>query len=265
MPENSQQSTGMTAAQRMFGAQAPVYAESKVHIRDDSLDAVQRLAAEAAPCRWTVDLGTGAGFTAFAMAEVSSRVVASDITRPMLQQARRLGRERGLTNLGTSQNAAESLPFADDSLDLVTCRVAGHHFRDFEAALDEMRRVLKTGNSLVMVDSISPEDDAVSDWMNDVELRRDFSHVENRKISAITRLLADRGMMLMGSELARIYLLFDAWVERTNLPTDEAAALRRDFLEAGPDVKKAFQIQSPEADGDFLFSWPCWIFRAVKT
>ena len=100
MPNSPQQCGGGTAIQRMFGAQAPVYAESKVHIRDDSLDAVQRLTEGAAPYRWAVDVETGAGFTAFAMAQVSDRAVASDLTRPMLQQARRLGRERGLANLG---------------------------------------------------------------------------------------------------------------------------------------------------------------------
>ena len=265
MPNGPQQSGGVTAAQRMFGAQAPVYAESKVHIRDDSLDAVQRLTEGAAPYRWAVDVGTGAGFTAFAMAQVSDRAVASDLTRPMLQQARRLGRERGLANLAIIQNAAESLPFADGSLDLVTCRVAGHHFRAYKSALDEARRVLKTGGSLVMADSVSPEDAAIARWMNDVELRRDFSHVKNRTISAIGGMLADRGMTTTGSETARIYLWFNAWVERTNVPASEVAVLRRDFLEAAADVKDAFQIHSPQDDGDLLFSWPCWIFRAVKT
>ena len=89
MADNQQETTSGTAAQRMFGAQAGVYAVSSVHVRDDSLDSVQRLAAEAAPYRWAVDLGTGAGFTAFAMAQVSEHIVASDITRPMLQEAER--------------------------------------------------------------------------------------------------------------------------------------------------------------------------------
>lgn len=172
MTQNHEQSGG-TLAQQMFGPQAGVYAESKVHIRDDSLDSVQRLTAPGflegtTPYRWAVDIGTGAGFTAFAMAEVSERVVASDITQPMLRQARRISGERGLGNLSLAQNAAESLPFADGSLDLITCRVAAHHFRDFDAALNEARRTLRSGGSLVIADSIAPEDDAVADWMNDI-------------------------------------------------------------------------------------------------
>ena len=88
-------------AQRMFGPQAGVYATSQVHVRDDSLDVLQRLAARSdnEAYGWAADLGTGAGFTAFAMAQFSNRVVATDPTRPMLEQTRRLGRERRLENL----------------------------------------------------------------------------------------------------------------------------------------------------------------------
>ena len=271
----SQEESGGTLAQQMFGPQAGVYAQSKVHISDDSLESVQKLTDPtlrkaqgngegAAPYRWTVDIGTGAGFTAFAMAEVSERVIASDITQPMLRQTKRIGGERGLGNLLLAQNAAESLPFADGSLDLITCRKAGHHFRDFEAFLDESARTLRPGGSLVMADTVAPEDSALAGWQNDVELRRDFSHVEDRKISVIRRMLVDRGLEVDGSEDERVYLWFNDWVMRTRVQEEEAQALRRDFQEGSPEVKEAFQIGEPQEDGDFLFSFPVWVFRAVK-
>ena len=153
------------AAQQVFGPQAAVYATSKVHIRDDSLESVERMVDAANGSNrygWTVDLGTGAGFTAFAVAGVSDRVIATDVTEPMLRQAKRLGAERGIANLGLSQNAAEALPFAEKSIDLVTSRVSAHHFRDFEKTLDEAQRVLKPGGSLLMADSVAPEDDAIT-------------------------------------------------------------------------------------------------------
>ena len=295
MTQNNEQSGG-TLAQQMFGPQAGVYAQSKVHISDDSLESVQKLTAPAlrqaqgdrvgsqgdraeaqdngaqaqgdgesgATYRWAVDIGTGAGFTAFAMAEVAERVVASDITQPMLRQAKRISGERGLGNVLLAQNAAESLPFADGSLDLITCRKAAHHFRDFEAALDEAQRALRPGGSLVMADTVAPEDDGLAKWQNDVELRRDYSHVEDRKISVIRRMLADRGFEVVGSEDERVYLWFNDWVMRTKVAEEEVAALRREFQEASPELKEAFQVGDPEDDGDFLFSFPVWVFRAVK-
>lgn len=264
MVQNDGNTPGSGNAQRMFGPQAGVYATSQVHVRDDSLDVLQKLAARAddKAYGWAADLGTGAGFTAFAMAQLSDRVVATDPTRPMLEQTRRLGRERGLENLGLSRNVAESLPFAGDSLDLVTSRVAGHHFSDLNRAFDEVRRVLKMGGVFVMADSVCPEDDEVDRWMNDIELRRDFSHVRNRKISEINVMLADRGLKVERQEGARIFLRFNEWVARTVVPEPEATALRNDFLQAPAGAREAFQIQP--SNGDIDFSWPCLVFRAVK-
>ncbi|HEU0022471.1 MAG TPA: class I SAM-dependent methyltransferase [Dehalococcoidia bacterium] len=251
-----------TLAQQMFGSRAPVYAASPVHVSDDSLEAMVRLAAPG-PYAWTVDLGCGAGFTAFAMTQCSQRVVASDLTRPMLGETRRIGQERQLSNLMLSHNAAEHLPFASGSLDLVTCRVAGHHFADFELALDEIHRVLKIGGSLLMADTVAPEDDAVAAWLNDVELRRDFSHVKDRKVSVIEDLLSARDLEIVAREDRRVNLQFNNWVARTATPEPEVTNLRRDFLAGSSAVKQAFEIE-PAAGGDINFSWPCWIFRAVK-
>ena len=268
MTENREQSGG-TLAQQMFGPQAGAYAASKVHISDDSLESVQKLTGPefrqgTTPYRWAVDLGTGAGFTAFAMAEVSGRVVASDITQPMLRQARRISGERGLPNVRLAQNAAESLPFGNGSLDLITSRKAAHHFRDFEASLDEMQRTLRTGGSLVMADTVAPEDSAVAEWQNAIELRRDYSHVEDRKVSVIGQMLADRGLEVIGSEDERVYLWFNDWVMRTKVPAEEVVALRREFQEAAPDIRESFQVGALEEDDDFLFSFPVWVFRAIK-
>ena len=268
MSQSSEQSGG-TLAQQMFGPQAAVYAQSKVHISDDSLESVQRLTEPgtgqgAAPYRWAVDIGTGAGFTAFAMAGVSERVVASDITRPMLRQTQRIGSERGLGNLLLAQNAAEALPFAAGSLDLITCRKAGHHFHDFPGFLDEAQRTLRSGGSLVMADTVAPEDPALAGWQNDVELRRDYSHVEDRCISVIRTMLALRGLQVVGSEDERVYLWFNDWVMRTKVADEAVTALRQEFQGASKELKEAFQIGEPEPDGDFLFSFPVWVFRAVK-
>ena len=264
MVQNDGVTQGSGSAQRMFGPQAGVYAASQVHVRDDSLEVLQRLAAQpdSKPYGWAADQGTGAGFTAFAMTQCSDRVVATDPTSPMLEQARHLGNERGLENLRLSRNVAESLPFASASLNLVTIRKAGHHFSDLNLAFDEVRRVLKTGGVFVMADSVCPEDDDVDHWMNDIELRRDFSHVRNRKISEINGMLAVRGLEVQAQEGARIFLKFNEWVARTVAPEPEATNLRNDFLDAPAGAREAFQIE-PSGD-DIDFSWPGLLFRAVK-
>ena len=159
--------SGGTLAQQMFGPQAGVYAQSKVHISDDSLESVQKLTASefrraTTPYRWTVDIGTGAGFTAFAMADVSDRVVASDITQPMLRQAqphqrraraaqRPAGPERSrVPSLRQRQPGPDHLPQGGPPLP----GLRGVTGRD--AANSQSR-----AGSLVMADTVAPEDSAL--------------------------------------------------------------------------------------------------------
>ncbi len=259
-----------SAAQQVFGPQAAVYANSPVHVDDPSLDVVREMAAQALDgggrFGWALDMGTGAGFTAFAMAEFSHHVLAVDPTLGMLQQAQRIAGERQLSNVAVSRNVAEALPVAPGSLDLVTTRMAAHHFLDFDAMLDEVCRVLKPGGVLLMADSVAPEDDEIAGWMNAIELRRDFSHIENRKATHIESLMEDRGLRVSERESTRIGLRFNDWAARTATSEEETKALRKDFLEAPAPVKEAFQIQPIKGDdaGDISFSWPCLIFRAVK-
>ena len=261
----SSQAPRGTSAQLVFGPQAGVYAESPVHVDDPSLDVLRAMASQCPTggYDWALDLGTGAGFTAFAMARLSRQVLAIDPTLPMLQQTRRIGRERNLANVSLSRNLAESLPVASRSIDLATCRMAAHHFNDFEGMLDEVRRVLKSGGILLMADSISPAGGAASAWMHDIELRRDYSHVQNRPETQIEELVAGRGMAITHKQHTRIGLHFNDWVARTATPQAVVESLRRDFLEANEAVREAFEIQ-PESDDDISFSWPCLIFRAVK-
>jgi ubiquinone/menaquinone biosynthesis C-methylase UbiE len=53
------------------------------------------------------------------------------------------------------QGVVESLPFADASMDYVHSSFTFHHFRDKEAALDEMRRVLRPGGC-VSIHNVEP-------------------------------------------------------------------------------------------------------------
>jgi ubiquinone/menaquinone biosynthesis C-methylase UbiE len=246
----------------MFGSQASMYATSQVHIHDNRLTTLQRMIAESPAPRWAIDLGTGAGFTAFAAAERAALVVASDVTREMLLETRRIAGDRGLSNVAPCHNRAEELPFASNSIDLVTCRAAGHHFTDLGAAFDEIHRILKPGGSLVMADSVSPEDDDLALWYNDVELRRDFSHVENRKVSVLLQMLEGRGLKVVEQYDERTYMMFNDWVERTATPESEVISLRQDFLNAALQTRETFLIE--RQGDDIAFAWPSLVFRAVK-
>jgi len=96
----------------------------------------------------------------------------------MLERTREAAKERGLS-IGTRQHPAEELPYADASFDLVTCRVAPHHFSVPAQFVREVARVLKGRGSFLLIDGTVPDGQpAAGEWLNRVERLRDPSHVE---------------------------------------------------------------------------------------
>ena len=103
-----------------------------------------------------LDLGTAAGHTALALAPKSALTVGLDPAPAMLRQARRLARERKIDNLELVASFADPVPFPDEVFDLVTCRLAAHHFPDLPGALYEVKRLLRPGGRLIVIDVIAP-------------------------------------------------------------------------------------------------------------
>ena len=104
------------------------YVTSETHAKGSDLD---RLIAIAQPApHWNVlDIATGGGHTALKFAPFVAHVVASDLTPRMLASARRhIVADNGVTNVSFQEADAEALPFEPDRFDLVTCRIAPHHF-----------------------------------------------------------------------------------------------------------------------------------------
>lgn len=249
------------AAQEQFGRQASYYAQSIAHRHGESLEAITEYVA-LGRYQWAVDLGTGPGFTAFALSSYSEHVLATDIAPGMLAQAWRLARERSLDNIGLMMVEAESLPFAPDSLDAVTSRQAAHHFHALPRAVAEVWRVLKPGSPFILSDPAAPESEYEAAWMNGVEVRRDATHQRDLRVSEWQHLLENAGFHLTHWSMARVYLEFNDWVQRAATPRAEVESLRRDFLTAPESVVAAFGIQP---DGEAIkFHWDVLVFRAVK-
>jgi ubiquinone/menaquinone biosynthesis C-methylase UbiE len=210
--------------QKKFGEAAADYAASAVHAKGESL---ARLVALVAPqSSWRVlDVATGAGHTALAFAPLVSKVTASDITDQMLAEAKRLAAERGLGNVRTARARAEDLPFPDMSFDLVTCRLAAHHFDNPRAFVAEAFRVLMPGGVLAVVDNISPDPEILPELSpaqarklaqlyNEYEKLRDPSHGRCLGLAEWTALLGDAGFAVTHSENIDQTIEFGPWTKR---------------------------------------------------
>ena len=155
-------------------------------------------------CRPTdiaLDVATGTGFTALGFATYVKWVTGLDVSTGMLAQARLRAVDLGITNVSFVEGAAELLPFPDASFDLVTCRIAPHHFLSVPQFLRETRRVLQPGGRLALADTAVPADLEADVWQNGVETLRDPSHVRNYTQSEWERFVADAGLALDAIEI----------------------------------------------------------------
>lgn len=162
-------------SQQQFGATAAHYLTSAPHATGHSLARMVTLAAPQPGWRM-LDVATGAGHVAYAFAPHLARVWATDITDEMLAIVRSEAQKRGLANVRTATAKAEALPFEDEAFDLVTCRIAPHHFDSIADFLREVHRVLKPGGTFALVDNVVPAG-SVGDYVNAFERFRDPSHL----------------------------------------------------------------------------------------
>lgn len=97
-----------------------------------------------------LDLCTGTGDLLPILSGKYSEVVGGDFSRSMLL----CGRSKGVFNL--AQSDALSLPFKDESFDVVTIAFGVRNFEDLRLGLRESRRVLKRGGSIIVLEFGQP-------------------------------------------------------------------------------------------------------------
>jgi len=249
-----------TLVEKQFGAAAADYAASAVHASGPSLG---RLVALVSPKPdWRVlDVATGAGHTALAFAPLVAQVFASDITPAMLAEARRLASARGLVNVATAEAEAGALPFRDGEFDLVTCRLAAHHFPDPAAFVAEAWRVLKPGGMIAVVDNVGPDalllpevpeaDIApLGEAYEAYERLRDPSHVRCAGLSEWLAILSRTGFEDVRHELLDQDIQFVPWLKRMRCDVDTAEQLEG-MLEDEP--LRSF-LRPREEAGERLFT-----------
>ena len=235
--------------QAIFGASADAYVTSQVHAKGASLDRLVELLAPQSD--WQVlDVATGGGHTAFKLAPHVAHVIATDITSEMLVNTTKGAAERGLANVMTETADAENLPFSDAQFNVVTCRIAAHHFTDNGRFLSECARVLKPGGRLALVDNVVPgsrlrgkKADAkrtAGAYVNAFEKLRDPSHVRCLSVEAWTDLFVAAGFSDIHKETHRKKMDFDSWTDRLHVTPSDRIRL------------KAMLLQAPTAVADFL-------------
>lgn len=98
-----------------------------------------------------LDLGCGPADGAAWLRARGVNAIGLDYSEGMLESARRQPELRGRLIRGD----AGRLPFATGAFDHLVCTNSFHHYPDHQAALGEMRRVLRPGGRLLLVDPLA--------------------------------------------------------------------------------------------------------------
>jgi SAM-dependent methyltransferase len=119
-----------------------------------------------------VDVGTGAGTLALALAPLVAEVVGVDLVPELLEEARR----EAPANVTFVEGDATKLPFDAFSFDLACSRRTLHHVSRPELAVAELTRVTRPGGRIFIDDQIAPVDPLAAFELDRFERARDPSH-----------------------------------------------------------------------------------------
>ena len=197
------------SVERFFAKHAEGYAKSQSHAHGSDLDALLE-ALKPQKMETALDIATGTGFTAVALAPLVKQVVGVDRTREMLAQARRFASSQGVVNATFEMGDALNLKYPDSSFDILTTRRATHHFEDVPRFLREAERVLKPEGRLGIVDMSPPKGAEL--FMNRIEILRDQSHVEAFTPEAWNSMVSRSGLRLLSLQVLDEHIRFEGWL-----------------------------------------------------
>ncbi|UFU00255.1 methyltransferase domain-containing protein [Radiobacillus kanasensis] len=232
------------SVREQFSKNAVKYITSESHAKGKDL---QLLLDWANPQdNWiALDIATGGGHVAKTVAPHVNGIYATDLTVAMLENtANHLASKH--PNMDFIIADAEELPFLKDSFDLVTCRIAPHHFPNPEAFVKEVARVLKKNGKFLLIDNVAPEDAELAEYVNMFEKLRDESHVKCLSIQEWKELFKQVGLVEIRSESRKKKLNYSSWLERMVKDEDQAEKVKRYMLNGSPRQRDYFQVRVTE-------------------
>jgi ubiquinone/menaquinone biosynthesis C-methylase UbiE/catechol 2,3-dioxygenase-like lactoylglutathione lyase family enzyme len=259
---NSEADFVKQSVREQFSRSAESYVTSELHAKGKDL---AKLVEIADVSRQTIllDVATGGGHVANAMAPNVNKVIALDLTKEILESAERFIRENGHKNVEFVEGDAGRMSFGNETFDIVTCRIAAHHFPQIKNFIREVRRVLRPGGQFLLVDNVVPEIEELDSFYNKVEQIRDYSHFRAWKKSEWLKMLEDEG--LFTQEWFRFSKTFEyeTWCNRMNLSVEKKEQLNTFMIQADLRTKRHFNIEI-ENKKVISFTGESVLLKAIK-
>ena len=203
----------------VWSTRAQAFRDSPTHREGPDLDLLVEW-CEPGPDVKVLDVATGGGHVARRLREEGCTVVTVDPASGMEPDV---------------VAPAEKLPFEDGAFDVVTCRIAAHHFQDIGKAVAEMARV--TQRLVVIEDNVFTDE-----RIEEAERVRDPTHVRCYSEDEWKEMLTDAGLEVEQVENFERRPVVDDWLARVDTPPADAERVRSllaDHIEDG-----AIKLQS---------------------
>jgi SAM-dependent methyltransferase len=204
----------------VWSQRADAFRESPTHREGPDLDLLVEW-CEPGPDVKVLDVATGGGHVARRLREEGCTVVTVDPAPGMEPDV---------------VAPAEKLPFEDGSFDVVTCRIAAHHFTDVRKAVSEMARV--SNRLLVVEDNVYRGEN-----VEEAERLRDPSHVRCYSEDEWKEMVTDVGFEVEQVQPFPRRQSFEKWLARVET-TPEAAEQIRALLAEDIDADGNVQLHS---------------------
>jgi SAM-dependent methyltransferase len=202
----------------LWSQRAEAFRESPTHREGPDLDLLVEW-CEPGPEVKVLDVATGGGHVARRLREQGCTVVTVDPAPGMKADV---------------VAPADHLPFEDGSFDVVTCRIAAHHFPDIRAAVNEMGRV--SNRLLVIEDNLFR-----GEHVEGAERLRDPTHVRCYSEDEWKELVTEAGFEVEQVEHFDRRQSLEGWLARVDTPPEEAARIRELLSDRIEDGILAFE------------------------
>jgi ubiquinone/menaquinone biosynthesis C-methylase UbiE len=244
---------------RQFAPVAGNYATSHFHAGHHHLEELVEL-AQPRPDDIVLDVATGTGNAALALAPHVAWVIGLDLTREMLERAAAEAADRDVRNVTWVVGDACALPFLAGSFDLYVVRAAPHHFDDLDHALAEAARVLRPGGHAAFIDCSPPA--AARELLHEIERRRDPSHLRSYTLEEWTAGLDAAGLVIEEATRRELPWRFANWMGTMDIPEEQARALERMIEESEGEARE--HLKPERRDGELWHRYWHALIRATK-
>lgn len=202
-----------------------------------------------------LDVGTGTGRVANAIAPFVEKVIGIDYAKEMLAKAK-----KDYGNIEYKMMDAMDLKFKENIFDLVTARMVFHHLPDLNRAVKELYRVLKHGGSLVLSEGVPPDKKTISRYKEIFKLKEKRTTFLESDLINLLHFNKFEEIVLKVFYMPQMSI--NNWLDNAGLNDSKKRKIIDLHLKADSHFKKVYNMKVKKSD--ILIDWKFVILKGIK-